>query len=70
MRLAGIILLVLGVILLIYGVNASQSIGSDIKKFFTGTPTNTAVWLVVGGAVSLVAGIVMAVMPSRTIGGP
>lgn len=55
----GAALLVAGVILVILGINASESFASDVSKFFTGNPTDRAVWLLIGGAVSLVAGLVV-----------
>jgi len=53
----GIALLVVGVILLIFGINASHSVGSDISNLFNGKPTDKAVWLIVGGAAALVLGL-------------
>jgi hypothetical protein len=49
-------LLVLGIILLIYGANASDSIGSSFSRFFTGNPTDKTVWLILGGAVATAVG--------------
>lgn len=51
-------LLIGGIILLIYGVNASDSIGSDFSRFFTGSPTDKTMWLLIGGAVATVAGAI------------
>ena len=48
-------LLVVGVILLVFGLNAYHSASSDISRFFTGAPTDKALWLLIGG---LAAGIV------------
>ncbi len=59
MKVIGIALLVAGVILFVYGLNASDSIGSDFSRFFAGKPTDKAVWLTVGGAAALVVGIVL-----------
>jgi len=56
-RIIGIALLVIGVILLIWGANAADSFSSDIKEFFTGNPTDKAMWLFVGGAVAAVVGL-------------
>lgn len=55
----GIALLVVGIILIVLGLQASDSIGSDFSKFFTGAPTNKSVWLMLGGVGSLIAGSVM-----------
>jgi len=38
-----------GIVLLIFGFNASNSLGSDISRFFTGSPTDRAVWMIAGG---------------------
>ena len=48
-------LLVLGIILLGFGFNAYHSASSDVSRFFTGAPTDKALWLLIGG---LFAGIV------------
>jgi drug/metabolite transporter (DMT)-like permease len=58
-RPLGIVLLVAGVLLLVFGINSSNSIGSDFSRFFSGTPTDKTVWLLLGGVVSIVAGSVM-----------
>jgi hypothetical protein len=51
-------LLVGGLVLIGFGVSASNSIGSDVSRLFTGSPTDKAMWLLVGGAVAAVAGLV------------
>ncbi len=53
-----IVLLVVGVILLILGINAEDSFASSISKLWDGTPTNRAVWLLVGGAILAILGLV------------
>jgi Protein of unknown function (DUF3185) len=58
-RPLGIVLLAAGVLLLVFGINSSNSIGSDFSRFFSGTPTDKTVWLLLGGVVSIVAGSVM-----------
>ena len=47
-----------GVLLVIFGISASKSLGSDISRFFTGSPTDKAIWMLVGGAVLSVIGLV------------
>ena len=51
-----IALLTVGIILILYGINASNSFGSDVSRFFTGSPTNKSVWLLIGGLVSAIVG--------------
>lgn len=49
-----VVLLVVGAILLYYGFNASSSIGSDVSRAVTGSPTDKSIWLLVlGGAAAL-----------------
>jgi divalent metal cation (Fe/Co/Zn/Cd) transporter len=51
-------LLVVGIILLIMGFNATQSVGSEISEAVRGTPTNRSIWLIVGGAAAAIIGAV------------
>ena len=53
-----IVLLVAGVILLVLGVGAYHSASSDVSRFFTGAPTDKALWLLVGGFVAGIVGVV------------
>ena len=53
-----IALLVVGIILIIYGVNASNSFNSDVSRFFTGAPTDKSIWLMIGGAFTAGAGFI------------
>jgi hypothetical protein len=59
-RAIGLALLVGGAVLLIFGVQASHSFTSDVSRTFTGNPTNQSVWMIVGGAVAAVVGLVLA----------
>jgi uncharacterized membrane protein HdeD (DUF308 family) len=61
----GIALIVVGVILLILGYQAAESPASQISEFFTGTPTDRAVWMLIAGIASLVAGLVMSMTGPR-----
>ena len=45
-------LLIGGIILIIYGISASDSIGSSFSRFFTGNPTDKTMWLLIGGIVA------------------
>jgi Protein of unknown function (DUF3185) len=59
-------LLVGGIVLLIFGINATNSFNSDVSRFFSGSPTDKAVWMMVGGAILSVVGLVGALRGSRT----
>lgn len=64
-NILGLGILALGIVLLIFGFNESQSLGSDISRFFSGHPTNQAVWLIAGGAASVVVGLILALRGVR-----
>lgn len=55
-KIISLSLLVGGIILISYGVSASESIGSDFSRFFTGNPTDKTMWLLIGGAVATIVG--------------
>ena len=51
-------LLVGGVVLMIIGITATNSFSSDVSRFFTGSPTDKAIWMLLGGIVAAVIGLV------------
>ncbi|MBL9187089.1 MAG: DUF3185 family protein [Opitutaceae bacterium] len=55
-RIPSIAFLVVGVILLVFGLNASDSVSSEVSNAVTGTPTNKSIWLLVLGALGILAG--------------
>jgi hypothetical protein len=59
-------LLVGGIVLIAFGINASNSFSSDVNRFFTGNPTDKAMWMLVGGAAAAVVGLVMTVRKSKS----
>ena len=59
-------LLVGGIVLIIYGASASDSLGSSFSRFFTGNPTDKTMWLLIGGIVAAVAGLAGMLRSSKT----
>ena len=57
-KIVSLALLVGGVVLIIIGINATNSFNSNVSRFFTGSPTDKAVWMLIGGAVAAVIGLV------------
>jgi LPXTG-motif cell wall-anchored protein len=55
-NIINIALLVGGIVLIIFGISASDSLGSDFSRFFTGSPTDETIWMLIGGIVMLVIG--------------
>ncbi|SMG35611.1 DUF3185 family protein [Paraburkholderia susongensis] len=52
-----IALIVGGIVLLYFGGQAFNSMSSDVSRFFTGSPTNKAIVLIVAGVVATLAGL-------------
>ena len=52
----GIAMLAAGIALMVFGINASESFGSDVSRFFTGNPTDKSMWLLIGGIAAAVMG--------------
>lgn len=47
-----------GVVLLYFGGQAFHSFSSDVSRVFTGSPTNKAIMLIVGGVIATLAGLI------------
>lgn len=59
-RIAGIALLVIGLVLIVAGLNASDSLADRWSNFFTGHYTDNTVWYLAAGIASAVVGLVLA----------
>lgn len=57
MKIIGIVLIVIGIGLAIWGFQLSSSIGSEITKAVTGSDTNKVVGLYILGAIGFVVGL-------------
>jgi hypothetical protein len=53
----GIVLLVVGVVLIIFGMQASASLGSRLSELFTGAPSDRTIWLLLAGVVVAILGL-------------
>jgi uncharacterized membrane protein YidH (DUF202 family) len=56
-KAVSVALLVGGIALMIFGINATNSFSSDVSRFFTGSPTDKAVWMLIGGIVVAMVGL-------------
>jgi hypothetical protein len=56
-KIVSLALLAGGIVLIIVGVNATNSFSSDVSRFFTGSPTDKAIWMLMGGIVAAVVGL-------------
>ncbi len=56
-KVVSLVILAGGIVLVTYGVAASESLSSDISRFFTGSPTDKAIWMLIGGVVAIIIGL-------------
>ena len=64
-RLYGIVLLAVGAILLVVGMNASHSAADQISNTFTGRFTRETAWYLLGGSSAALLGLLMVVGGAR-----
>lgn len=50
-------ILVVGIILLLFGLNSSGSIQDSFSRFFSGQFSDRTMWFIVGGSVCVVVGL-------------
>ena len=48
-KIIGVICLVIGVLLLVWGHDITKSVDSQVKQIFTGAPTDRATYYYIGG---------------------
>ena len=51
------VLLVIGVALFLYGLQAADSVSSAFSELFSGAPSNKAIWLIAAGAIVGIMGL-------------
>ena len=56
-KLTSALILAGGIVLVVFGVAATKSFTSDVSRFFTGAPTDKAIWMLIGGVVAIVIGL-------------
>jgi len=64
-KLIGFVLLAVGIVLLVMGYNASQSMGSQFKEAFSGSMSDRATMFYLGGAVVTAVGAYLAFMTRK-----
>jgi hypothetical protein len=58
-RVLGAVLLVVGILLLVFGLNATDKPVEELSNTFLGHYTDETMWYLVGGGAAAVAGILM-----------
>jgi ABC-type dipeptide/oligopeptide/nickel transport system permease subunit len=64
-RILGFVLLVTGLIILCFGLQATESFGETIKEGLTGRYTDRTMWYIVGGSFVTIVGAGMAFFGPR-----
>ena len=64
-RIVGVVLLVVGLILLGVGMNASHSLADQVSNTFMGRFTQATTWYIVGGIASALLGVLMVLVDLR-----
>ena len=64
-RVFGFVLLVVGVILLIVGMNASHSMADRASNFFTGRFTHETAWYIISGGAAALFGLLLVLVGVR-----
>ena len=57
-KLISLAILAGGIVLVVFGVSATDSCSSDVSRFFTGSPTEKGIWMLIGGIVAIVIGLI------------
>ena len=60
-KIIGIVCLVLGIMLLVWGHNSAQAFNSQVKNIFTGTPTDRTMYYYIGGVALSLYGLLQIV---------
>jgi LPXTG-motif cell wall-anchored protein len=55
-KIPSIAFLIIGIILLVYGLDASNSVSSSVSNAVTGSPTNKSIWLIALGVLGILSG--------------
>ena len=58
-------LLAVGILLIVFGVNSTHAFSSDVSRFFTGSPTNKAIWMLIGGIAAAIVGLSGLMRPAK-----
>lgn len=64
-KILSIVLLIVGVVLLVMGVNASHSISDQVSNTFAGHFTQSTTWYIVGGIAAGLFGLLMLIFGPR-----
>lgn len=58
-KIIGLVILVIGLVLLFFGWQSTQSLGDQVAETFTGRFTDETMWYLIAGVASVVGGGVL-----------
>jgi len=64
-QLIGLLLLEAGIVFLVLGINATQSMKEELRSEFLGEYSSETVWYIAGGVVCILVGGVLALLGLR-----
>ena len=64
-KIIGIVLLAVGIALFFWGYNMTQSVGEEVKEAFTGSFSDKATWLMIGGGALGLIGLLQLVIGKK-----
>jgi divalent metal cation (Fe/Co/Zn/Cd) transporter len=66
-KIVSLALLAAGIILIVLGINATNSFSSDVSRLFTGSPTDKAMWMLIGGIIAAIIGLMGTLHSSKQV---
>jgi multisubunit Na+/H+ antiporter MnhB subunit len=63
-NILGLAIFAVGIVLLIFGFNQTQTVGLEISRVFS-SPSDRTLWMLIGGAVTVIAGLFLALQSRR-----
>jgi divalent metal cation (Fe/Co/Zn/Cd) transporter len=66
-KIVSLALLAGGIILIVLGINATNSFSSDVSRLFTGSPTDKAMWMLIGGIIAAIIGLMGTLHSSKQV---
>jgi len=64
-KIVSLALLAGGIVLIVLGINATNSFSSDVSKLLPGSTTDKAMWFLVGGIIAAILGLTATLYNSK-----
>jgi LPXTG-motif cell wall-anchored protein len=64
-NITGLAVFALGIVLLIFGFNASQPFGAELSRNLSNNSDQSSVWLIAGGGAAVLGGLFLALRSRR-----